>query len=66
MRATAVTLTYENMKKQLKAVHDSAGNDKNDHFDINCELIMVINHRIIPIGDQKKNTEAIIVSIFIT
>lgn len=66
MRATAVTLTYENMKKQLKAVYDSAGNDKNDHFDIKCELIMVINHRIIPIGDQKKNTEAIIVSIFIT
>ena len=49
------------MKKQLKAIYDSADNDKNNNFDLKCKPIMVINYRIIPIGDQKMNTEAIIV-----
>ena len=36
IRATVVTLTYENMTKQLKAIYDSSGNsaNSNDNFDI--------------------------------
>ena len=38
IRTTIVTLTYENMTKQLKAIYDSSGNsvNNNDNFDIMC------------------------------
>ena len=41
IRATVLTLTYENMTKQLKAIHDSSGNsvNSNDNFDNKCEPV---------------------------
>ena len=45
VRATVVTLTYENMTKQLKAINDSSGNsvNNNDNFDIKCEPVYYDN-----------------------
>ena len=45
IRATVVTLTYENMTKQLKAMYDSSGNsvNSNDNFDIKCEPVYHAN-----------------------
>ena len=45
VRATVVTLTYENMTKQLKAMYDSFGNsvNSNDNFDIKCETVHYAN-----------------------
>lgn len=67
IRATAVTLTYENMAKKLKAIYIRSGNSasNNDNFDVNW-CITLINHKIIPTKDQKMVTEAIIVSTFVT
>ena len=38
IRTTIVTLTFESMTKQLKAIYDSSGNsvNNNDNFDIIC------------------------------
>ena len=38
IRTTIVTLTFESMTKQLKAIYDSSGNsiNNNDNFDIMC------------------------------
>ena len=46
IRATAVTLTYENMTKQLNAICDSSGNsvnNNNDNFDIKCGHVHYTN-----------------------
>ena len=45
IRATVVTLTYENMTKQLKAIYDSSGNSVNstDNFDIKCEPVYYVD-----------------------
>ena len=45
IRITAVTLTYENMTKQLKALYDNSGIsvNNNDKFGIKCEPVYYAN-----------------------
>ena len=40
-RATITELTYENMKKQLKAIHDSSSSNSIDSFEIKPEPTFV-------------------------
>ena len=40
-RATITEMTYENMKKQLKAIHDSSSSNSIDSFDIKSEQAFV-------------------------
>ena len=69
IRATVVTLTYENMTKQLKTIYDSPGNsvNSNDNFDIKCEPVYYANKSLdYSIKDQKMDTEAIVTPIVVT
>ena len=66
IKATVVTLTYENMTKQLKTMYDSSGNSFNsdDNFDIEREPVYYVNKWTIK--DQKMDTEVIVVPIVVT
>ena len=46
-RATNAELTYENMKKQLKAIHDSSSLNSSNGFDIKLELAYFAQRKMV-------------------